>query len=538
MHHLVMGGDVLLGRRLNVALADPTKRPRIFGSITPRLQAADLALANAEGVIALGGTFADKGEPRPHQHHALPEAADVLRDAGIDVVTFGNNHAGDYGPSALLEARDRLSRVGIDVAGGGQDLAEASSPVYRRVGDVVVAIVGADLTMAGKHAATATRPGIFHLAGMDPRSERGVVQALLGIEAEARQHAHVVILSPHWGENFVTAPTDLTRSIAHALLDGGYDAILGHSAHVMQGVEVYRGKPIAYDAGDLVMDYDGRDEAHQAVLYDLAFTRAGAVALDAYPIFLEPNQTAPADAAMSAAILDRLVARSRALATVVTVSGGVAHVDCQPGAIHGPDEAVDPPRSATPATVRLAPSETVVDAVPATAKRVDVSWADLGLHLLGTELLLSELHVPKSGNVVRLYFRADRPLPANLLVRVGTTDSSPDPLDDHVPGDWMLPSDRWPTGAIIQDRFLTRMLGDPEGVVTYSVGIVEGGRVVPGTPTSVDGAPLPAVRDGLVEIGSATWSTTAAGLFEVFGADPRSALAGAVPAAALARTPE
>lgn len=520
VHHLVMGGDLFLSRGVNRALADPAQAQEVLAAIAPRMIAADLTLVNAEGVIALGGTFADKGEPRPHQHHAMPEAADVLRDAGIDIVTMGNNHAGDYGPAALVEARDRLLSVGIDIAGAGQDLAEARSPVYRRIGDTVIAIVGADLTIAALHAARPNRAGIFHLEGMDPAAESSVVRALLGIEHKARQHANVVVFSPHWGENYVREPSPLLRSIAHALIDGGYDAILGHSAHVMHGVELYKGRPIAYDAGDLLLDTGGADAAHQAVLYDLAFTRAGAVSLEAHPIFLESNRTVPAQGEMASTILDAWVSRSRALGTAVTVldlgGAGVGHLDCDPGAIAGPDEAADPPRRALPAGgVRLAPDETVLDALPAAARPAAVDWPDLGLHLLGTEVLLDQLRTPKAGNIFRLYFRADRPLPADLLIRIDTSPGAP---DDHIPGDWLLPGDRWPTGVIVQDRVLLRMVGRPTGMVVYNAGILVGGQVI--APGSAD-RPL---TGGLVEIGRATWSPDGPRLFKVFAADPRSRL--------------
>ena len=520
VHHLVMGGDIMLGRRLNVALADPTQSPAIFARLAPQLRAADLAVANAEGVIALGGTYADKGEPRPHQHHAMAEAAAVLRDAGFDIVTMGNNHAGDYGPAALVEARDRLQAVGVDIAGAGQDLAEARTPAYRRVGDTVVAIVGAELTMAGKHAATADRAGIYHLDGADPARVEDVAADLIALAAEARAHAHLVVFSPHWGENFVTEPTPLMQQLAHALVDGGYDAILGHSAHVMHGVERYRGRPIVYDAGNLVADYGSADEAHQGMLYDLGFTRAGVVSLTALPIFLDPNSTGPATGRMAKTILDNWVARSTALGAPVTVRDGVGHLDCQPGGIEGPDLTVDPPTRRIPAQLRLAPTETVLEALPTTARPAAVGWEALGLHLLGSELLLDQLRIPKAGNIVRLYFRADGPLPADLMIRIGTTDTSPDSMDDHLPGDWLLPADRWPAGVIVQDRFLTRMLGKPSDEVTYRAGIVVGGRIVP--PDTTD---LPVVG-GLVEIGRASWRSAAPGLFSVFGADPRSRLGG------------
>jgi len=516
-HRLVMGGDVMLGRRFNLALADAEKRARVFEAIAPALVAADLAVVNAEGVISAGGTPWDKGEPRPHQHHALPEAVDVLREAGVDVVTMGNNHAGDYGPAALVEARDRLQAAGIDVAGAGVDQAEAGSPVYRRVGDVTVAIVGADLTMAAKHAATAERGGVFHLPGADPRKRDRVVEALLAIEEEARRHAHVVVFSPHWGDNFETAPTEHTRELAHALVDGGYDAILGHSAHVFQGVELYRGRPIAYDVGNLVADYGGGDPAHLALLADLSFTREGVTSLSMRPLFLETNRTVWAEGERQELILTDLVERSRALGTTLTVADGVASVRCTPAGGPTPPEPAPPTRERPP-EVRVAATELVLDEVPASARPADVVWEELGLRLAGTELLMERLRIPKAGQLVRLYFTADRPLPADLMIRIASDDGYPDPQDDHYPGDWMWPADRWPPGKVLQDRYLARMVGTPEGTITFRAGITVGGRVVP--PTRSD---RPS-EGGLVELGRATYEADAPGMFEVFAADPRSRL--------------
>ena len=65
----------------------------------------------------------------------------------------------------------------------------------------------------------------------------------------------LVIASLHWGPNMRTEPPDEFRVFARDLIDRGVDVVHGHSAHVFQGIELYDGRPIVYDAGDFVDDY-------------------------------------------------------------------------------------------------------------------------------------------------------------------------------------------------------------------------------------------------------------------------------------------
>ena len=50
-------------------------------------------------------------------------------------------------------------------------------------------------------------------------------------------------------------PIPAFRAFAHRVIEAGADVFWGHSAHVVQGIEVWHGKPILYDTGDFVDDY-------------------------------------------------------------------------------------------------------------------------------------------------------------------------------------------------------------------------------------------------------------------------------------------
>jgi hypothetical protein len=53
-------------------------------------------------------------------------------------------------------------------------------------------------------------------------------------------------ISLHWGEEFINLPSAEKVKLGCKLIDCGANVILGHHPHIMQGVERYRGKIIAY----------------------------------------------------------------------------------------------------------------------------------------------------------------------------------------------------------------------------------------------------------------------------------------------------
>lgn len=80
----------------------------------------------------------------------------------------------------------------------------------------------------------------------------------------AREKADIVIVSLHWGIHFVPAViADYQREVAHAAIDAGADLILGHHAHILKAIEVYKGKAIFYSLCNFATDLR-MDAAHAA----------------------------------------------------------------------------------------------------------------------------------------------------------------------------------------------------------------------------------------------------------------------------------
>ena len=513
-HTLAFGGDVLLGRQLNLVLHDEDDHDAVLGDIARLLSEADLALVNAEGVIAGGGAFADKGEPRPPMYRAHPAALDLLAHAGVDLLATGNNHSGDYGPDALREMLQRVLLAGMDYAGAGLGPADARRAAYRRVDDTVVAVVGADLTIAGRYGAKKGVPGIFHLPGLKPQKLDKVVAGLEKALDAAREHAHVVLLSPHWGDNFEGEPKPHIRTLAKRLIGAGYDGILGHSAHQVQGLEVIDGKPVLYDAGNLLVDYGGTDASHRSLLFTLSFTRAGVTGLEAVPLELSRNRTVRADGELASRILDDFTALSATLGTTVTVADGVGSARFEPGGVTKPTGTVGAVKRPVPGELQLADANLVVDEVPGWATAADVRWPG-GVSLHGFHLLLDELPVPKAGQIISLWFRGEGELP-DVRVRLEAR------VEDggrgvrrawHLPGDWLLPSSEWPDEGFVHDRSLMRLTLEPEGTVGFWLALELDGKTV--TPERAD---LELDSRGYVKLGAAPYVEGAPRLFRALEA--------------------
>jgi len=526
-HTLMFGGDVFTARQLNRALFDDESRAQILGGLAPLLRQADLSMLNSEGVIATGGAFYSLGRSS-YMFHAHPLLIDVYRDVGIDLLTLGNNHMPDYGPASLVEMTHRLRAAGIGYTGAGVDAADAKRPVYRRVGDTVVAVVGGELTYAKRYRATKKRAGgHYHKrAFMGGDGDRANLKHYAKIAREARKHAHVVIFSPHWdARKSPPVVSDAMREFAEDILSAGYDAILGHGRHDLQGVEVFDGKPVLYDAGNVLTDYARSGTGAASMLWEVSFSRAGVTGLRAIPIAMTRNRTTLATGEQQTEVLQRLNERSAVFDTRFELRDGAAHLELDPGGVEGPSAPVDPPmRAAVDAELlrsKLAPSVIRVDALPPDATALRVGFGE-DLELLGYRLVLDAL-VGKAteGQLIILYFRAltdiqrdymvdleARPVDGGVVRKTGGSSAR------HAPGDWLWPTTHWKKGEIVQDLAYPRFQVEPSDAVRFAVGlrrvrdsrergrlvkptshgagvVIDGNRVVLGQTPRRDDAPSP-----------------------------------------------
>jgi poly-gamma-glutamate capsule biosynthesis protein CapA/YwtB (metallophosphatase superfamily) len=96
-------------------------------------------MVNLETSISVGGTPANK----TFTFQAPPTAFDALRDAGIDIATMANNHAGDYGADGITQTLAAIASSGFPTVGIGQDASAAYAPWIATVRGTRIAILAA-----------------------------------------------------------------------------------------------------------------------------------------------------------------------------------------------------------------------------------------------------------------------------------------------------------------------------------------------------------------------------------------------------------
>ncbi len=246
------------------------------------LAGADVVTANLEGPITDHPYPSDKLIPL-----RMPlEAAAWVRDAGFEVVSLANNHAMDYGERGLLQTLEHIGPVGVRVVGAGPDLERALAHQVVETRAARVAFVGLATTVPSGFAAGQGRPGIapvrvrvsFAVDGALNEEQPGTPpwvhtqvdehDAELALEAvrRARADADVVVVHVHWGvppewnAPFQGDLAEYQRPFGHALVEAGASVIVGHHAHALHGVEVYRDAAIFYSLGNFAFHpYADRD---------------------------------------------------------------------------------------------------------------------------------------------------------------------------------------------------------------------------------------------------------------------------------------
>jgi poly-gamma-glutamate synthesis protein (capsule biosynthesis protein) len=200
---------------------------------------ADIMMLNNEFAYSTRGI---KTPDKSYTFRANSSRVGILSEMGVDIVSLANNHTLDYGPDALTDTFDTLDNAGIDYVGAGENMDRAKAPIYRTLGNKKIAYVAASrVVFSMDWYANDTRLGMV-----------GTYDPTLILESikEAEANSDFVIVFVHWGVERNDHPEKYQRTLAKQYIDAGADAVIGCHPHVMQGIEFYEGKPIAYSLGN------------------------------------------------------------------------------------------------------------------------------------------------------------------------------------------------------------------------------------------------------------------------------------------------
>ncbi len=274
-----LGGDLMIGRLVDEYL-ERAVPSYIWGNLRPFLQNTDLNIVNLETAL----TLVEKIVPKVFNFKARPERVAALIDGSIHAVNLANNHTLDFSEEGLLETIQTLDDAGILHVGAGENISQAKRPVIFERKGIKIGLLGCtDNEPTWK--ASDSQPGTNYL-------KVGDLEALSESINVLRKQVDVLIVSIHWGPNMVKRPTTHFRSFAHALIDLGVDILHGHSAHVAQGVEIYRSKLILYDTGELVDDYavDPEMRNDRSFFFIVELDKSHIISLKMIPILISRFQ--------------------------------------------------------------------------------------------------------------------------------------------------------------------------------------------------------------------------------------------------------
>jgi len=82
-----------------------------------------------------------------------------------------------------------------------------------------------------------------------------------------KSNADIVFVSFHWGEERSYRPSKHQTYLAKYAIDSGADIVAGHHPHVLQGIQIYMGKPVVYSLGNFVF-MPPKDEQNETVLVE------------------------------------------------------------------------------------------------------------------------------------------------------------------------------------------------------------------------------------------------------------------------------
>lgn len=244
------------------------------GALSSRLRNADLALVNLEGPAP--------NDWEPGDSDSLiftfdPALLAGLRNAGIDAVTLANNHIRNGGDRGVVETCQNLDAAGIAHTGAGENVGVARQPAWLGAADLLVAVLGYS-DVGRDNYATADHAGA---APLDPAS----VEA--DIHAARAAGADIVIVMPHWGEEYTDALHSEQISEAAAFVAAGADLVLGSHSHWVGAVQSIDrpGGPafVDYSLGDFLFNLDHDVRSQEGVILTLTFYGKRLVQVDLQP---------------------------------------------------------------------------------------------------------------------------------------------------------------------------------------------------------------------------------------------------------------
>lgn len=218
-------GDVMLDRAVK-RLMDKNSLLYPIENMRNFLTGTDIVVGNLEGPAVANPTYTLDTSMR---FNFGPEALDLLHYAKINLVSLANNHTLDKDKDGLIQTKELLSKKNINYFGDPISCGEEN--IYEADGIVLV--------------------GLNKTFPINCTQEQ-IVKLIKNVRRE--NSSDFVIVFIHWGEEYKPTSNAAQKELAHLMIDGGADLVIGSHPHVVEEIEQHKGKLIFYSLGNFIFD--------------------------------------------------------------------------------------------------------------------------------------------------------------------------------------------------------------------------------------------------------------------------------------------
>jgi len=253
-------GDLGLGRYITSTARTKNDFFWSFSGVSQKLQQNDFNLANLESPIikncptGFTGTFTFCGDPR-----FLP----ILKSNKF-ILNLANNHMFNYGQDGFSQTKNFLNTENI-----GFVYSHSSDTEFfkKEVNGITFGFLGYDFITNPK---------------LDPNQ---IIDTIKKYDSQVDW----LILSLHWGNEYLPKPEKWRIDLAHQFIDAGADIIHGHHPHVLQTKEIYQNKPIFYSLGNFIFDQSWSSQTSSSEIINLTVTKTEIIENKSQPIIIKYN---------------------------------------------------------------------------------------------------------------------------------------------------------------------------------------------------------------------------------------------------------
>jgi len=265
---IVAVGDIMLDRWIRKYAVE-----QFGGSYTPFF--TDIAKF-ADGAVLFGnleGPVSDIGNKvgSIYSFRMDPKVWDNLVSTKFNVLSFANNHVGDYSVAAYMDTLERAKSANIVLA-GVRPTASSSPAVFTENNGIRIAWLAYTDVGPKWMAPTSTRGGVALL------DEATLAQDV----AQAKAQSNIVFVSVHWGEEYATHSNAHQQRIGRLAIDAGATAVIGHHPHVAQEIEEYNNGVIIYSLGNYIFDQNFSADTGYGLVVEMNVTKRGLVSLHSF----------------------------------------------------------------------------------------------------------------------------------------------------------------------------------------------------------------------------------------------------------------